>query len=54
MAEGAYDRLYPWQAAIDVSKLAPGTYVFKASTDDPTGGAEGSGPSVDTRTIVVK
>lgn len=55
MAKGAYgNRLYPWKAKIDISKLEPGTYVFKASTDDPTGGTEGSGPDVDTRTIIVE
>ncbi|MBF4163387.1 Gmad2 immunoglobulin-like domain-containing protein [Nocardioides acrostichi] len=47
-------RLYPWHTRIDVSDLAPGTYTFVASTDDPTGGTEGPGPTSDTRTIVVE
>ncbi|QCW50612.1 hypothetical protein FE634_09640 [Nocardioides dongxiaopingii] len=51
-AEGADDRLYPWETEIDVSDLEPGTYTFVARTDDPTGG-EGVAPTQDTRTIVV-
>ncbi|MCD4534515.1 Gmad2 immunoglobulin-like domain-containing protein [Nocardioides sp. cx-169] len=52
-AEGWMDKLYPWQSEVDVSRLAPGEYTFEASTDDPSGG-EGSGPTVDTKTITVK
>ena len=48
------DQLYPWHDRVDVSRLAPGTYSFLASNDDPTGGTEGFGPDVDTRTIVVQ
>lgn len=48
------NRLFPWKVKVDVSGLAPGEYTFKASNDDPSGGAEGSGPAVDTRTIVVE
>ena len=33
--------------------LQPGTYVLELSTDDPSGGAEGNGPDVDTKTFVV-
>jgi hypothetical protein len=47
------DHLTPWATGpIDVSELPPGTYVFEARTDDPTGGKFG-GPTTDTRTIVV-
>ena len=54
-AEGWMEKLYPWQTeAIDVSDLAPGDYTFVALTDDPSGGAEGSGPDVDTRTITIR
>ncbi len=51
-AEGWMDKLYPWQAKVDVSGLAPGDYTFVAMTDDPSGG-EGGGPHVDTRTITI-
>lgn len=53
-AAGSYDQLYEWDTTIDVSELEPGTYTFVASTDDPSGGTEGLGPSSDTRTIVVE
>lgn len=53
-AEGWMDRLHPWQAEVDVNGLAPGTYTFVASTADPSGGAEGPGPTTDTRTVVVR
>jgi hypothetical protein len=52
-AEGWIDGLYPWEAEVDVSGLAPGTYTFVAMTDDPSGG-EGPGPTEDTKTIVVE
>lgn len=52
-AEGAYDRMYPYGGEIDVSGLAPGEYVLRVQTDDPSGG-EGPGPFVDTRTFVVE
>jgi hypothetical protein len=52
-AEGAYDRMYPYGGAIDVSGLAPGEYVLRVSTDDPSAG-EGPGPFVDTRTFVIE
>ncbi len=53
-AEGWIDGLYPWEAEVDVSSLEPGTYTFVAMTDDPSGGAEGFGPTEDTKTIVVE
>jgi hypothetical protein len=52
-AEGWGDRLYPWQAQVDLSGLAPGTYSFVALTDDPSDG-EGGGPTEDSKTIVVQ
>jgi len=52
-AEGWMDKLYPWEAPVDVSTLAPGTYTFAAMTDDPSGG-EGKGPTEDTKTITVE
>jgi hypothetical protein len=53
-AEGFGERLYPWETEIDVSGLEPGSYLFVAMTDDPSGGAEGLGPTADTRTILVE
>jgi hypothetical protein len=52
-AEGWGDRLYPWQAQVDLTGLAPGTYSFVAMTDDPSDG-EGGGPTEDSKTITVK
>lgn len=53
-AEGWGDRLYPWEVEVDVTDLAPGTYTFKAMNDDPSAGAEGNGPDVDTKTITIQ
>ncbi|WP_235739142.1 Gmad2 immunoglobulin-like domain-containing protein [Nocardioides alcanivorans] len=54
-AEGWMDeKLFPWEVEIDVSDLEPGEYVLRFHNDDPSGGAEGSGPDEDTRTIVVE
>ena len=52
---GWEDHLYPWATGpIDVSDLDPGDYTFVVMTDDPSGGAEGAGPTVDTRTVIIK
>lgn len=52
-AEGWMDRLYPWEKKIDVSGLKPGDYTFTAMTDDPSGGAEGNGPTKDTKRFTI-
>jgi Immunoglobulin-like domain of bacterial spore germination len=52
-AEGWGDQLYPWEAQVDVSSLAPDTYTFVAMTDDPSDG-EGAGPTEDTKTFTVQ
>lgn len=52
-AEGWTDKLYPWEAEIDVSDLAPGKYTFIARTDDPSDG-EGGGPTEDTKRITIE
>lgn len=52
-AEGWMDGLYPWKAKIDVSGLPPGTYTLTASTDDPSGGTEGHGPTTDTKSVTI-
>ena len=48
------DQLYPFAGTVDVSGLAPGRYELAVQTDDPSGGAEGNGPYVDTRSVVVE
>ena len=52
-AEGFMDKLYPWEAEVDVSALAPGDYTFVAMTDDPSNG-EGFGPTEDTKAITIR
>ncbi|MGN0065680.1 MAG: Gmad2 immunoglobulin-like domain-containing protein [Nocardioides sp.] len=52
-AEGWMEKLYPWEASIDVSDLSPGTYTFVASTDDPSGG-EGGGPTTDSKEFTLR
>jgi hypothetical protein len=52
-AEGWMDGLYPWKTTVDVTGLAAGTYTLTASTDDPSGGTEGHGPTTDTKTVTV-
>ncbi|CAN5221819.1 hypothetical protein BH09ACT12_BH09ACT12_08450 [soil metagenome] len=54
-AEGWQEpRLFPWELEIDLSDVPAGDYYLECSTDDPTGGAEGSGAGVDTRDITVE
>jgi hypothetical protein len=51
---GSLDRLDPWATGpIDVSALDPGDYTFVVTTADPSDG-EGPGPTVDTRTVIIK
>ncbi|CAN5477346.1 hypothetical protein BH11ACT8_BH11ACT8_06410 [soil metagenome] len=47
-------RLFPWELEVDLSDVPAGDYSFECSTDDPSGGAEGSGAGVDTRDITVE
>lgn len=47
-------KLFPWELTVDLAGVPPGTYQFWCSTDDPTGGTEGRGADVDTRTVVVQ
>ena len=48
------EKLFPWSGSVDLAGLEPGTYTFVAQTDDPSGGAEGNGPAVDTKQIRVQ
>ncbi len=47
------DRLYPWSDTVNLSKLPAGDYLFTASTDDPSGGTEGTGPAIDTKRFTI-
>ena len=48
------DKLYPFSGSIDLSGVPAGKYLVMAMTDDPSGGAEGSGAFSDTRIITVQ
>jgi hypothetical protein len=49
----AEDRLFPFQVDIPLGRVT-GEVVVQCETDDPSGGAEGHGPAIDTRTITVQ
>lgn len=54
-AEGCCEpKLFPFAKSFDISGVPAGKYVLTASTDDPSGGAEGNGPHVDTKVITIK
>ncbi len=48
------DKLFPFKAWFPIDKLSPGKYTLTATTDDPSGGAEGNGPYVDSKVITIK
>jgi hypothetical protein len=45
--------LSPWKVSVDLADLAPGTYTFVATNDDPSGG-EGFAPDSDSKTFVIE
>jgi hypothetical protein len=47
------DRLFPFEVEIPLDGTT-GEVVVRCETDDPSGGAEGPGPAVDTKTITVQ
>lgn len=47
------DRLFPFEVELPLDGVT-GEVVVQCETDDPSGGAEGNGPAVDTKTITVK
>ncbi|KRE95093.1 hypothetical protein ASG76_05235 [Nocardioides sp. Soil774] len=47
------DRLFAFEVEIPLEGVS-GEAVLRCSTDDPSGGAEGNGPSVDTKNITVQ
>ena len=47
------DRLFPFEVDLPLDGVS-GEVVVQCETDDPSGGAEGNGPAVDTKTITVE
>lgn len=47
------DRLFPFEVDLPLGDVS-GEVVVQCETDDPSGGAEGNGPAVDTKTITVQ
>ena len=47
------DRLFPFEVDLPLDGVT-GEVVVQCETDDPSGGAEGNGPAIDTRTITVR
>jgi hypothetical protein len=46
------DKLFPFKVDLPLDGLT-GEVVVQCETDDPTGGTEGNGPAIDTKTITV-
>lgn len=48
------DKLFPFEVSIDLAGVAPGDYTVWATTDDPTGGTEGSGAMTDDKDVTIR
>jgi hypothetical protein len=48
------DRLFPFEVEIPLADAGTGDVVLQCETDDPSGGAEGNGPAIDTKKITVQ
>jgi hypothetical protein len=48
------DRLHPFETSVDVSGLESGSYTLWVTTDDPTGGTEGSGAMTDDKDFTIR
>ena len=46
------DRLFPFEVELPLDGVS-GEVVVQCETDDPSGGTEGNGPAIDTKTITV-
>ncbi len=46
------DKLFPFEAEIPLDGVT-GEVVLQCETDDPSGGAEGNGPAIDTKLITI-
>ncbi|WP_374455885.1 Gmad2 immunoglobulin-like domain-containing protein [Nocardioides sp.] len=47
------DRLFPFEVELPLADVGSGDVLLQCETDDPSGGTEGDGPSVDTKLIHV-
>jgi hypothetical protein len=47
------EKLFPFSGSFDIADVPAGKYILTASTDDPSGGAEGNGPYVDSKVIEI-
>lgn len=47
------DKLFPFEVDIPLAGIT-GEVVVQCETDDPSGGAEGNGPAIDTKTVTVQ
>jgi hypothetical protein len=47
------DRLFPFEVELPLDGIS-GDVLVQCETDDPSGGAEGNGPAVDTRNFTVQ
>ena len=47
------DRLFPFEVELPLADAGTGDVLLQCETDDPSGGAEGNGPAVDTKLIHV-
>lgn len=47
------DKLFPFEGVLSAAEATSGDLTVRCSTDDPSGGAEGAGPAVDTKTLTI-
>lgn len=47
------DKLFPFEVELPLADAVTGEVTLQCETDDPSGGAEGNGPAIDTKTITV-
>ncbi len=48
------DRLFAFEVKLPLTDIGPSRFVVQCETDDPSGGAEGNGPDIDTKSITVR
>jgi hypothetical protein len=47
------DKLFPFEVELPLADVGTGDVLLQCETDDPSGGTEGDGPSVDTKVVKV-